>query len=1049
MKRIALLIAVLVVGLIAVWATPGYSQGWVSQSSGTTRNLYGVRFVSPDTGWAVGGYGVILRTYNGGTNWDLLSSGTSNDFYDVMFINSRLGWVVGYHGMILLTTDGGSTWNPATESGTDEDLWCCNFSDSLNGWAVGKNGTIVHTTNGGDIWSSQNSGVSNHLKWVFPYNSDTVWACGKDGTILKTTNGGAAWAKQWEGQTSHCLNRVVFPENPLEGWIGGRFGYVIHTTDGGGTWVQQRYDYPNCLMAGVYFTDNQYGWGVGKYGVITSTINGGQDWIDEYSGTSNWLRALHAVERADTFHLWAVGTGGTILHKVSPYTQGAIDGYVYEATGKGPIEGAVVKVEESYWLDTTDANGYFLIDPVFVGTSYCVSVSAPPYFPDTTCGVVVSEGDTTTVGDFHLDWSYIGADPDSFTVSVAIGDTLYDTLMISNLGTGPLDYSISIRETSTKQADVLLVDDDHSFHGPTWTDARPYFTDALDANGYTYDIFEITTSGADGPDAATMADYPVVIWFTGEGWQLQQTLTPNDEANLATYLDGGGNLFLSAMDYFYDRHSSAGNFSPGQFPYDYLGVTWTYQDRWLLTNPETGTATGMPGSVAEGMTFSLYDVYTTTKDGLCIDEITHVGTDVFQITSPSPTGIAACQYEGANGFKMVFTTVDFAGLADGTSPSTRTELMASIMDFFVGGGPTWLSVDPSTGTVPPGDSMEVEVTFAPDTSMVENTTYTCEIHIHNNSLNNSDVIVPVEMKVPAILYEEYFTDGNLHLNWFAGWEGSELTAVSFPGNPSGDGWIGKLSSPLKPLRATSLAGRRNLKDYSVEAYLYTQVSDTVGPHHGVVARWDTTTGSYYLLMCDFDDSARIELSYNEEDTRFVIHLWTPDSIPEVIPDTTGWHKLKLKAVGDSIWAYFDDEELPGCPFIDSRADSGFFGVYAFASSWIDSTLCDDIIVRSEGEVVGFDEEPMAGQLPKTFNLAQNYPNPFNPVTHIAYTLPKGCWVKLEVYNILGQRVTTLVDQPQKARCHQVRWKAKVASGVYFYRIQAGEYMATKKMVLLR
>lgn len=89
--------------------------------------------------------------------------------------------------------------------------------------------------------------------------------------------------------------------------------------------------------------------------------------------------------------------------------------------------------------------------------------------------------------------------------------------------------------------------------------------------------------------------------------------------------------------------------------------------------------------------------------------------------------------------------------------------------------------------------------------------------------------------------------------------------------------------------------------------------------------------------------------------------------------------------------------------------------------------------------------------PKTFSLAQNYPNPFNPVTEISYKLAADCHVKLEVYGVLGQRVATLVDEYQTAGYRVVRWDAdaKLSSGIYFYRLQAGSFVEMKKMVLLR
>jgi hypothetical protein len=89
--------------------------------------------------------------------------------------------------------------------------------------------------------------------------------------------------------------------------------------------------------------------------------------------------------------------------------------------------------------------------------------------------------------------------------------------------------------------------------------------------------------------------------------------------------------------------------------------------------------------------------------------------------------------------------------------------------------------------------------------------------------------------------------------------------------------------------------------------------------------------------------------------------------------------------------------------------------------------------------------------PVAFSLSQNYPNPFNPTTEIRYDLAADCHVLLEIYNALGQRVVTLVNEYQKAGSKVVRWNAQpsLASGAYFCRLKAGNFIETKKIVILR
>ncbi|MBD3410575.1 MAG: T9SS type A sorting domain-containing protein, partial [Ignavibacteriales bacterium] len=89
-------------------------------------------------------------------------------------------------------------------------------------------------------------------------------------------------------------------------------------------------------------------------------------------------------------------------------------------------------------------------------------------------------------------------------------------------------------------------------------------------------------------------------------------------------------------------------------------------------------------------------------------------------------------------------------------------------------------------------------------------------------------------------------------------------------------------------------------------------------------------------------------------------------------------------------------------------------------------------------------------IPEEFALHQNFPNPFNPTTTLRFDLPIDGMVKLEVYDILGQKVETLFDGELEAGVHDLKWNAiDYASGVYIYRIEATDFSAVKKMVLMK
>jgi subtilisin family serine protease len=93
---------------------------------------------------------------------------------------------------------------------------------------------------------------------------------------------------------------------------------------------------------------------------------------------------------------------------------------------------------------------------------------------------------------------------------------------------------------------------------------------------------------------------------------------------------------------------------------------------------------------------------------------------------------------------------------------------------------------------------------------------------------------------------------------------------------------------------------------------------------------------------------------------------------------------------------------------------------------------------------------ISGIIPHNYNLYQNYPNPFNPATIIKYDLPKTGFVSLKIFDALGREVSSLISSQQEAGIHEVVWNAKnFTSGVYFYKLQSGDYTATKKMMLIK
>ncbi len=109
---------------------------------------------------------------------------------------------------------------------------------------------------------------------------------------------------------------------------------------------------------------------------------------------------------------------------------------------------------------------------------------------------------------------------------------------------------------------------------------------------------------------------------------------------------------------------------------------------------------------------------------------------------------------------------------------------------------------------------------------------------------------------------------------------------------------------------------------------------------------------------------------------------------------------------------------------------------------------DGLYIIQNDLLLGMEDNTLP--VPQNFTLEQNYPNPFNPVTTINYTLPVNSHVKLTVFDITGREIKTLVNQHQINGKHTVLFDASdLASGIYIYKLQAGSFAQSRKVILLR
>jgi photosystem II stability/assembly factor-like uncharacterized protein len=260
--------------------------------------------------------------------------------YGVRTLSATEAWAVGNFGAMLHTTDGGRSWK-SVEGGTRQPLFSIDFGDSQHAWAVGKSALVLRTEDGGKTWKQQATplSVEKHLFKVKALDNDTAWAVGDWGTVISTHDGGATWqdrslgvtpvkTEETPGRTTTTLTDdiilydVSFPDHE-HGAMVGEFGTVLFTSDGGATWTRRPTPTEKTLF-GVHFVTPERGWAVGIDGLLLRTDDGGHHWevqhghpesegVEEISfGDTLKNPGMYAV-RVDGDHGVVVGDMGMIL----------------------------------------------------------------------------------------------------------------------------------------------------------------------------------------------------------------------------------------------------------------------------------------------------------------------------------------------------------------------------------------------------------------------------------------------------------------------------------------------------------------------------------------------------------------------------------------------------------------------------------------------------------------------------------------------------------------------------------------------------------------
>jgi photosystem II stability/assembly factor-like uncharacterized protein len=210
---------------------------WTKQQSGTTKNLFKIAVIDPQTALAVGADATILRTTDAGAHWQSAKSPKMITLFDVAVTDKTTGWVVGEFSTVLGSKDGGQTWTLVTGGNTADftigPFFTVTFSDPQNGIAAGLAGDLSVTSDGGKTWKPEKlpDQVGTYVLAEDPANKK-LWVGGTGGKMFVRNPGG-----QWQEvarSTFHDLTDMAFEGS--QGVAVGLNGTILLTRNAGEQW---------------------------------------------------------------------------------------------------------------------------------------------------------------------------------------------------------------------------------------------------------------------------------------------------------------------------------------------------------------------------------------------------------------------------------------------------------------------------------------------------------------------------------------------------------------------------------------------------------------------------------------------------------------------------------------------------------------------------------------------------------------------------------------------------------------------------------------------
>lgn len=1081
---------------------------WINQASGTSIDLTGVSFVDENYGWAVGVSGTILRTTNGGALWDLQSSGLSSPLYGVSFSDVNNGIAVGGYfsngDIVLRTTDGGTNWNSQTIGLTTANHEVC-FINANHAWVVGSLGIIITLTgvviqlpNGGEIWQIGNS---YDIQWNDNISENVKIELYKGGLY----NRNISTSTPSDGLLSWNIPIDVTPSNDYQIKITSINNSGINDFSNGNFTISEPIQIPNFTIeinhpyietSSFYNRDplpqNKFVFEISLETanlpnpplhdlVVNATIDGtpmelilnnsedsldsdNDGDIDQFPSSQfpmvPWIKFL-AISQAyqsnqfdKNIHVTLTSVNGVQTNFSSEeiatlYFSKNNDGNIFklDIDAYNFNNPGVLHFRE--FLDYFNANlenpnvGIILFGILLRQQGQCFGISATsgsyflyPYLKPLP-GTVYS----WFWNDVPVRNNIIGAQMSqvSFINTFNYDETIQYQSLISNLSVNdPILLAIKMDGQEGNHAvlatKITKMNNRNKSYVQVYENERSneaYVAEYdLLGNDFSYNsIFGVHYNKFSSVPKNVYSNWLDLNYSVRSfAFSIQNYL---EENNLESFAIGcPANLLIT-------------NSLNQKVGYDDIGNYYNEIPNSSIVRAPTG----------DNLNDSLTIIYVPRSEDYAVEMFGN-GNGIMRFESYKPI----TQLNGS---------VLFTAIADSINISAMTE--------------AFLNSDNNTLEVDYDGDGEIDTTIA----LITGNSSCIEVFI-SEGWNLISIPLDTEQKLkteifptavsPAFWFNQgYQIRDTLEVKKGYWIKFDQIQSNQICGNKVYDdtisirtGWnmIGVLDELVPFSRITTIPSgilASNFFGYSSGYF----VEDTLKPGSGYWVK--SSSNGAIILNSSLNKGVENNFQINSE--------WASITVTDALS-----REMKLYISEDVDKELFILPPIPPEGAFDIRYTSDLMiesiknrsavinisgaeypltikisGVNLHLSDLISSKLLNETI-EDGGKFTIYDtrinkimiDGSYTNELPVSFALDQNYPNPFNPITIIKFALPKDSEVNLSIYNVLGELVTTLVNEEMKAGYHQVDFNAaNLATGVYLYRIKAGEFVQTKKMILMK